>query len=46
MGQKKRTEIRLKQLVKRKRRRARLAKKGKNPDDSFSSGVFVSRRLK
>ncbi|MFH1594255.1 MAG: hypothetical protein ABID09_06130 [Candidatus Omnitrophota bacterium] len=46
MGIKKRTEIKFKQKIKRKKRRAGLSKKGKNPDEHFYSGINVSKRLK
>ncbi|UCD55627.1 MAG: hypothetical protein JSV93_02215 [Candidatus Omnitrophota bacterium] len=43
MGRKKRTQIKYKQEIKRRKRRQKLSKKGKNPDEYFYSGVYVSR---
>jgi len=43
MGQKKRTQIKYKQRIKRKKRREKLSKAGKNPDEYFYSGAYVSR---
>ncbi|MGB2705489.1 MAG: hypothetical protein WBC74_01340 [Candidatus Omnitrophota bacterium] len=46
MGQKKRTHIKVEQKVKRRKRREKLAKAGKNPDEYFYDGFCVARRLK
>ena len=46
MGRKKKTQIKSKQENKRKKRRATLFKKGRNPDEYFSSGVYVQRPLR
>ena len=43
MSRKKRTEISHKQKAKRKKRRLKLSKAGKNPDEHFYSGFCVSR---
>jgi hypothetical protein len=42
MGRKRRTAIRYKQKNKRKKRRLKLAKKGKNPDEHFYDGFYVA----
>ncbi|MFH1791966.1 MAG: hypothetical protein ABH885_08320 [Candidatus Omnitrophota bacterium] len=41
MGRKKRTEIKYKHKEKRKKRRARLVKKGLDPNKCFSDGVYL-----
>jgi len=41
MGRKKRTEIKYKQKIKRKKRRDKLAKKGLNPDNFYSEGICM-----
>jgi hypothetical protein len=43
MGRKKRTGIKAKQKIKRRKRRKILSKKGKNPDEYFYSGIYVSK---
>ncbi|MBN1354539.1 MAG: hypothetical protein JW994_07730 [Candidatus Omnitrophica bacterium] len=44
MGRKTRTQIKFKQQKKRKKRRLKLTKKGRNPEDYFYSGFCVSRK--
>jgi len=46
MGRKKKRQIWLKQLEKRKKKRTKLSKAGKNPNEYFQSGTYVSRPLK
>ncbi|MCQ9207031.1 MAG: hypothetical protein NG740_04030 [Omnitrophica bacterium] len=46
MGRKKRTEIRVKQKNKRKKRRLVFLKKNKNPDEYFYNGTYVARPIK
>jgi len=46
MGRKKRTEISARQKIKRKKRRIKLSKAGKNPDESFASGIYVAKPLR
>lgn len=46
MGQKKQTEIKFKQIAKRKKRRKKLSKKGKNPNEHFYDGVYVINSVK
>lgn len=46
MGIKTRYQLKLKQKAKRRKKRLKLTKKGKNPDEYFYSGFNVSRPLK
>ncbi len=46
MGIKKRAQIKNEQRKKRKKRRLKLKKAGKNPDDYFSSGICISKSIK
>ena len=46
MGIKKRTHIKSIQKEKRKKRRAKLTKSGKKPDNYFTDGIYVDRLLK
>ena len=46
MGIKKRAQIKYEQKNKRKKRRLKLEKAGKNPNDYFSSGICISRPIK
>jgi len=46
MGQQKRSAIKVKQKLKRKKRRAKLTKAGKNPDEYFASGIYIKKPLK
>ena len=43
MGIQRRTQIKYKQKLKRKNRRAKLLKAGKKPDEHFYDGVYVSK---
>ena len=44
MGHKSRFKVKLQQLNKRKKKRAKLAKSGKKVDDLFSTGTWVGQR--
>ncbi|MBL7155707.1 MAG: hypothetical protein ISS90_01030 [Candidatus Omnitrophica bacterium] len=46
MGRSKRTSIKFKQKEKRKKERVKLAKKGKDPNEFFSSGIYIGKPLK
>jgi len=46
MGQKTRTELKTKQRLKRKKRRQKLSKAGKNPDEYFHAGFYVGKPIK
>ncbi|MBL7157415.1 MAG: hypothetical protein ISS92_04545 [Candidatus Omnitrophica bacterium] len=43
MGQKKRTKIKFGQRLKRKKRRLKLSKAGKDPNEHFYSGFYATR---
>jgi len=43
MGIRRKAQLKVKQRNKRKRRRDRLSKEGKNPDEHFSDGFYVGR---
>ncbi|MFH1644799.1 MAG: hypothetical protein ABIB11_00100 [Candidatus Omnitrophota bacterium] len=45
MGLQKKISIKSKQREKRRKRRLKLSKKGKNPDEFFTSGIYINRRL-
>jgi len=44
MSTKKRYQIKLKALEKRRKRRARLKAAGKNPDQYFCAGIYVGEK--
>jgi len=46
MGRKKRAQIKFKKLAKRKRKREKLKKAGKNPDQYFLSGIYIGEGFK
>jgi hypothetical protein len=46
MGIQKRTHLKSIQKEKRKKRRAKLAKAGKNPNDYFIDGIYVNKNSK
>jgi len=46
MGRKTRTEIKFKQMEKRRKKRKKLAKRGKNPDEYYHDGIYVGKQPK
>lgn len=46
MGRKTQRQIKSKQEVKRKKRRLKLTKAGKNPDEHFYGGTYVTKSQK